>query len=151
MSNFISGKTLRELQLGMKVERATDNILTGEALFTISGGRIKINQIIGEVTTIIETKTVNFKLQANPTTGTTTDLCANLDLSADEVGSLYTISGLGSDAMRRGESGNVPAQNNAVICAAGTIDAVVGATHTGSIKWTIFYIPIDDGASVAAA
>jgi hypothetical protein len=135
----------------MKVERATENITTGKNLFTVAGGRVKINLILGEVTTIIETKTVNFKLQANPTTGTTTDLCGNLDLSADEAGSLYTISGTGSDAMRRGESGNVLSQNVPVIVAIGTIDAVVGATHTGSIKWTLFYTPIDDGASVEAA
>lgn len=152
MSNFITGKVLRELQLGMKVERATANITTGLSLFTISGGRILLRAIIGEVTTLIETKTVNFKLSLNPTTGTTTDLCANLDLSADEKGTLYTIAGNNpSTAMQRGESGNVLGQATDVVCAIGTIDATVGATHTGSIKWTLFYIPIDDGASVAAA
>ena len=152
MSNFITGKTLRELALGVKVERATDNITTGEDLFTISGGRVMVTAIVGEVTTIMETKTINFKLVADPTTGTSTDICANLDLSADEAGTLYTVAGNSSStAMQRGESGSVPAQTSPFIVAAGAIEATVGATHTGSIKWMLFYIPIDDGASVAAA
>ena len=151
MSNFVTGKTLRELVLGIKVERATDNITTGEELFTISGGRVMVTAIIGQVTTIMETKTINFKLVADPTTGTSTDICANLDLSADEAGTLYTISGAAATAMQRGESGSVLTQATPVIVAIGAIEATVGATHTGSIKWTLFYIPIDDGASVAAA
>jgi len=151
MSDFLQGKAMRDLVLGRKVERATDNITTGEELFTIAGGRVQVNLILGEVTTIIETKTVNFKLVADPTTGTSTDLCGNLDLSADEVGALYTISGAAATAMQRGESGSVLTQATSVIVAAGAIEATVGATHTGSIKWTLFYVPIDDGAYVEAA
>jgi hypothetical protein len=152
MSNFIAGKVLRELELGLKVERATANITTGSSLFTISGGRIRLNLLVGEVTTVMETKTINFKLSANPTVGTTVDLCANLDLSADEAGTMYTIAGNNpATAMQRGESGVVIDQAGKPIIAAGTIEATVGATHTGSIKWTLFYVPIDDGASVEAA
>ncbi len=145
------GQALRRLMLGLKVDRATDNITTGESLFTIAGGRVLMTYLIGEVTTIIETKTVNFKISLNPTTGTTTDLCANLDLSADEAGTLYTISGAGGTAMQRAESGNAVGQLYPVALAIGTIDATVGATHTGSIKWTLFYVPIDNGAYVTAA
>jgi hypothetical protein len=151
MSNFITGKVLRELSLGIKVERATDNITTGEELFTIAGGRVQVNLIVGEVTTLIETKTVTFRLVADPTTGTSTNLCADLDISADEAGSLYTISGAAGTAMQRGESGSVLTQATPVIVAIGAIEAAVGATHTGSIKWTLFYVPIDDGAYVEAA
>ena len=151
MSNFIQGKVLRELMLGQKVERATDNITTGEDLFNVEGGRVMVTAIIGQVTTLMETKTINFKLVSDPDVGTSTDMCANLDLSADEVGTIYTISGAVATAMQRGESGNVPAQITPVVVAAGAIEATVGATHTGSIKWTLFYIPIDDGAYVEAA
>lgn len=148
----MTGKTLRDLVLGKKIDRAPANMTNGLSLFTVSGGRVMVTALIGEVTTVIETKTVNFKLQANPTVGTTTDLCSNLDLSADEVGTKYSIAGnAAATAMQRGESGSVPAQTTAVICAPGTIDAAVGATHTGAIKWTLFYIPIDDGAEIMPA
>jgi len=107
--------------------------------------------ILGEVTTLIETKIVNYKLVSTPTTGTATDLCGNLDLSADEEGTLYTISGAAATAMQRGESGSVIGQLYPVAVAPGTIDCTVGATHTGSIKWSIWYLPLEDGAYVEAA
>jgi hypothetical protein len=75
-----------KMRLGHRVDRETDNILTGEDLFTVTGGRVLVTQIIGEVTTIIESKTVNFKLASDPTVGTTNDMCANLDLTGAEVG-----------------------------------------------------------------
>ena len=151
MSQLNPLKSFTQLTLGERVDRATDNITTGEDLFTIVGGRVAVNLIIGEVTTIIETKAVTFKLVANPTTGTSTDMCATLDLSADEVGTMYTISGAPATAMQRGESGSVLTQATPVIVAIGAIEAAVGDTHTGSIKWSVFYTPIDDGAYIEAA
>ena len=149
--NKSTRERIADINMGLRVDRATANITTGLDLFTVSG-RCLLKLILGEVTTIIETKTVTFKLQLDPTTGTTTDLCGNLDLSADEVGSLYTITGDASgDAMQRGESGSVPAQTTDVVLATGVIQAVVGATHTGSIKWSVWYIPLDDGAYIEAA
>jgi hypothetical protein len=140
-----------KMNLGQRVDRATANITTGLDLFTIASGRVLVTQIVGEVTTIMETKTINFKLTANPTTGTSTDMCANLDLTAAEAGTLLTISGTEADALRKGSSGSVVAQNNPVVVAIGAIEATVGATHTGSIKWSLWYVPLDDGAYVEAA
>lgn len=144
-------KTFTQLTLGERVDRATANMTNALPLFNVVGGRVAINLILGEVTTIIETKTVNFKLQSNPTVGTTNDMCANLDLSADPVGTLYTIAGAAATPMQRGECGAILGQLAPMIVAVGAIEAVVGDTHTGSIKWTVFYTPIDDGAYVTAA
>ena len=140
-----------KVMLGARVDRATANITTGLALFNILGGRVLVKLILGEVTTIIETKPVNFKLQANPTVGTTNDLSANLDLSAKEAGTLLTISGTAATPTQAGSSGAVLGQAIPVIVAVGAVEAVVGATHTGSIKFSLFYVPIDDGAYVEAA
>jgi len=139
------------MQLGQRVDRATANITTGLDLFTVAGGRVLVTQIVGEVTTIMETKTINFKLTSDPTTGTTNDMCANLDLTAAEAGSLLSITGLATDAMIAGKSGSVSGMARPMIVAIGAIEATVGATHTGSIKWSLWYVPLDDGASVVAA
>ncbi len=137
--------------LGKRVERATDNITTGEELFSVTGGDCQINLIVGEVTIIIETKTVNFKLVLDADTGTDTDLCGNLDLSADEAGALYTLEGTVATAMQRGESGSCIGPEVAIIVSPGGIDATVGATHTGSIKWTLWYTPLEIGAYIEAS
>lgn len=148
-----NGQVLRNLALGLAVERGTASLpqTTQSALFNVVGGRVLVMAIIGEVTTVIQTQANNTKLVANPTVGTDADLCAVLDITADEVGTLYSISGLATDAMRGTTAGAVAGQDRPVIVAAGTIDLSCAASNTGAAKWAIFYLPIDDGAYVTAA
>jgi len=88
-------------QLGQTVERATAVITTPAAmdLFTISGGRILVTQILGEITTVIENIAANVYLQADPTTGTTRNMCAALNIQAYAEGDLLDITGVNTDPM----------------------------------------------------
>jgi len=142
-----------DINLGMRVDRATATLpqTTAAAIFTITGGRVAITQIVGEVTTLIQTQANNTKLTANPTTGTSVDICANLDISADEAGCLYGISGLNTDALIGINAGALPGQTRPVVVNVGTIDLACAASNTGSVKWSIFYVPVDDGAYITAA
>lgn len=153
MANYNPSTRARvaDINLGIRVDRATANMTNALPLFTITGGRVLVNLVLGEVTTVIETKTVNLKLQANPTTGTTNDMSANVDMSAKEAGTLVSIAGTAATATQTGSSGAVRGQDAPMVVAAGAIEAVVGATHTGSVKWSLWYIPLDDGAYVTAA
>jgi len=153
MSVYINGQSLRMNLLGFPVERATATLpqTTAGALFTVAGGIVAITQIVGEVTTVIQTQANDTKLTANPTTGTSVDICAALDISADEAGCLYGISGLAATALIGANAGSVPGQIYSVLVNIGTIDLACAASNTGSVKWTLFYIPIEDGASVVAA
>ena len=101
MSVIIQGPQIRQILLGTKVDRATANLpqTTQSALFTVTGGRILVTSIVGEVTTVIQNQANNTKLVANPTTGTDVDLCAVLSITAKEVGTLFGITGLFSDAL----------------------------------------------------
>jgi len=144
---------LKSFVFGQKVERATATLPGGAAgaLFTISGGRVAMTLILGTVTTVIQTQANNTKLVFNPTaTGASTDLCAVLDTSADAVGTIYTISGVAADALRD-RMLNGLGMAAPVILSAGTIDLDCAATNTGSVAWTLCYVPIDDGATVVAA
>lgn len=145
---------IADIGLGIRVDRATATLpqTTASAIFNVETGNVLVMLILGEVTTIIQTQANATKLQANPDTGTTTDLCGTLDITADEVGSLYTITGdAATDAMQRGESGSVPAQTTAVVVSPGTIDLNCAASNTGNVKWSIWYYPLEDGAYVEAA
>lgn len=139
--------------VGTRVDRDTATLpqTTASAIFSITGGRVLITQIIGEVTTVIQTQANNTKLVANPTTGTSADMCAVLNISADEVGTLYGLTGLNSDAMLGVNAGLVPGQVRAQVLNVGSIDLNCAASNTGAIKWTVFYTPIDDGAAISAA
>ncbi len=149
--NMSEREAAATMRLGKKVERDTSNITTGEELFSISGGNCQINLIVGEVTIQIETKTVNCKLVLDSDTGSDTDMCANLDLSGDEVGSLYTLEGTVATAMQTGQSGSCIGPEVPIIVTPGGIDATIGATHTGSIKWTLWYTPLEIGAYIEAS
>jgi len=119
-------------------------------LFNVIGGRIAITQIIGEVTTVIQTQANNTKLTATPTGGVAADLCAANNISADAVGTLYGITGTVANAMVASLGSLVP-QATKIIVGEGTIDLDCAAENTGAIKWTIYYIAMDDGAYVEAA
>jgi len=149
---------LRDLWLGRRLlgqttERATA-VLTAATvpLFTISGGRIKVTQIIGEITTGMQVLLTNVRLQSNPTVGTTRNLCVNTNISGYAIGDLLGIDGINTSALLPPlSSGVVEAQTMGVIVKAGTIDVISSAAPTGSIRWTLKWVPIDAGAAVVAA
>lgn len=153
MSVLIAGPQIRQILLGTKVDRATANLpqTTQSALFTITGGRILLTSIVGEVTTIIQTQANNTKLVGNPTTGTDVDICAVLSITAKEVGTLFGITGLFSDALVGANAGAGVLPRNPVVIPVGTLDLSCAASNTGQVKWSITYVPLDDNASVAAA
>lgn len=139
--------------LGQTVERATAVVTAATVpLFTVSGGRILVTQILGEVTTVIQALATNARLSANPTDGTTRNLCANLNIASYAAGDLLGITGINTDPMiPPATAGALEAQTVPVIVQEGTIDIISDAAPTGSIKWTLKYIPLDVGASVIAA
>lgn len=145
------GTQLRQIHYGTKVDKASFTLpaSTTATLFTITVGRIILTSIVGEVTTLVQTQACNTKLVATPTTGTAVDMCAVLDITADEVGCLYGITGLPSDAMYGANAGLTQVQARPLIIPIGTIKLSTAATNTGATKWSMTYIPLDDGATVA--
>lgn len=156
MSTLISGDQLRALLVGVKVQRATAALpqTAAGALFTVTGGKVLITSLVGEVTTVIQTQADNTKLTFDPTdAGATQDLCAVLDITADAVGTMYSITGTPATALQDSlnflPSSKVPAQP--IVLKPGSILLDCAASNTGSVKWDLTYIPLDNGASVAAA
>lgn len=150
-------KTANKLLFGFKVDRATDTLPAGaggggveDNLFNVIGGRVAVTQIVGEVTTVIQTQANNTKLVANPTVGATTDMCAVLDISAVAAGALIGITGLITDAMLS-SAGGLSGQARPIIINPGLICLNCVATNSGSIKWSLFYVPVDIGAYVTVA
>jgi len=149
----LDARFLAAITTGFKTSRAAAALpqTAAEALFTISGGQVLLLGIVGEVTTIIQTQANNTKLTANPTTGTSVDICAVLSITADEVGCLYGITGLFSDALVGANAGAAPWPHRPVVLPVGTLDLDCAASNTGEIKWDCYWLPLSDGAVVAAA
>jgi hypothetical protein len=123
---------------------------TATPYFTVTG-KVKILNIIGEVTTVFQAQANAIKLIANPTVGADVDLCATVEGNAAAVGSLFTITGTLANAMIKTVSAAVPSQASPVVVTAGTIDFSTAATSTGATKWLVTWAPLDPGALVLAA
>ena len=154
MTVMLDAASIRAVTLGIQVDRATAALPAGTdgALFTITGGRINVVAIIGEVTTVIETQANNTKLKFNPTAaGADQDLCAVLNITADAVGTLYTITGLVTDALVDDLLIGDGVLTKPKVLSEGDIELDCSATNTGSVAWTLIYSPIDSDALVVAA
>lgn len=152
MTTILQATALRQIALGSKVDGATKTLpatATG-ALFTVSGGRVLVTSIVGLVTVAVQAQATVTKLVATPTVGTVNDLTGTLDLTGAIVGSLISAQGLAGDALIKSTGGGISALRNGLLVAAGVIGLNTAATSTGSIQWSLTYIPFDDGASVAA-
>lgn len=143
---------LRNHMLGIKVNKASATLpaSTTQDLFTVSTGRILLTGIVGEGTTVVQTQANNTKLVSVPTTGSSVDLCAVLDITADEVGCLYGITGTFATAMVGANAGAGVFPALGIVIPIGTIKLSCAATNTGATKWSMTYVPIDDGAYVTS-
>lgn len=124
---------------------------TQSALFTITGGRIYVYNIVGEVTTAIQNQANNTQLVFNHATASDVDLCADLNIANDAVGELYGITGTFADAMVSGFALPATIMPHPIVLSEGTLDLDCAASNTGAVAWTLFWAPLDDGVYVATA
>lgn len=154
MSVLADLSAYRKAILGAKVDRATAVLpaTTQAAIFTVAGGRVLVTSLTGEVTTVMGATATTLKVTANPTTGTDVDLCTATAVTSKEAGSLISLPAISGGALTvaNGGGGN-QLPNSPYVVPIGTIDLVTSATDTGSVKWSITYIPLDDGATITAA
>jgi len=143
----------RFMALGVITKRATATLpqTTTGAIFTITGGRVVITSLIGTVTTVIQTQVNNTKLTSAPTTGTATDMCAVLDISAKEVGTQLSVIGPPATALYGPNAGLGQLMTNPQIVPIGNILLNCAASNTGAVSWTCTWFALDDNAKLVAA
>ena len=130
---------------------------TTEQLFRVYGGRVFVRFLIGEVTTVIEGTDPVLKVSVSSLTdasalqGTAYDIASTLDISSDEVGTMYAVEGDGTAIISGNQvSGSIEAFGMGFIMKQGQIYLTTGASKTGAIKWDMWYLPLDAGAYVRA-
>lgn len=149
----VDGDAFTAGMFGLAVERAATALpqTTNSPIFTISGGRVIAFLILGQVTTIIQAQANNTKLTAVPTAGSSVDICGVVDINALEVGGKLIAQNVAATALGKTNAGASFGAYGYTILDPGTLNLNCAASNTGAIKWTMFYTPLDPGASVAAA
>ena len=154
MTTIIKNADVRTITFGISVSRATAALPATAlgAIFTVTGGRIMIRSLVGEVTTIIQAQACTVKVTSTPTTGTAVDLCAaSASISGLEVGGRLALPAAAATAMVTGNAGATQNDLTRWLVPIGSIGITTSATNTGSVKWDLVYVPFDSGAQVVAA
>ena len=135
------------------VKKSISAIGTAGDLFVISGGPIKVIELIGVVTTVIGATQTQVKLLVDPVVPAgNTDLCAQLNIVDDAAGTVYTITGTFANAMVATTNGVIAGLTTQFIVPAGVIEyANADNAETGAIDWHLRYIPLAPGVTVEAA
>lgn len=149
----VDGQAFTATKFGFRADKASATLpaSTSQAIATVTGGRVIILGIVGEVTTVVQTQACNAKIISTPTVGTAVDLCAVLDITGDQVGCLYGITGTPATALVGANAGYGPMCATPAVVPIGTINFNTSATNTGATKWSIYWVPLDDGAVLVAA
>jgi len=136
------------LTLGITVTESTIAITEPASIdiFEVAGGLVLITSLVGEVTVEMGADQ-DLTLQHE-----TVDIAALLAVDGDVVGTLYSLTGLGTDAVVAAV-GVVKGMDRPLICNAGSIEMVItaGAAYAGEVTWRLTYVPLEAGATVTAA
>lgn len=151
MSVILQGDQMRSIVYGNRTEKSTGTLAASTiTLFTVTGGVVALTSIYGEVTTTI-TVANSYKLQANPTVGTTRDLVTATDIGTIDTpaGSLLGFDGVVASSIQQGP-GSVPMLLRPIAVNTGAIESVSAGTD-GVILWVVTWVPITNGANLVAA
>ncbi len=154
MTTVYKNADVRTIAGGILTSRATAALPASTLghLFTVSGGRILVKYLIGEVTTIIQAQACTLKITGTPTAGTAVDWsAASASISGTEVGGKFSLPAAAATGLVVGNAGGLIVHQAEWIATIGTIDLTTSATNTGSVKWDLIWIPLDVGAAVVAA
>lgn len=156
MSTLIKGADVRTIALGIRVEKSSGATTNGStALFTITG-IVLVRAILGYVTVAFDGTTTSLNLTHDPTIGSAVDICAATVVTSDEIGTVYSYLGavpttlLVSSGTAAPGTAYAPKPADAFFTA-GQIFHKGTAADAGTVLWRCIYVPVSDGAGVAAA
>ncbi|MDX3759342.1 hypothetical protein [Streptomyces sp. AK02-04a] len=156
MTTLIQNKDVRLIAAGLAVSRATATLpasATGN-IFVVSGGRILVRGLIGEVTTAVQNQACTLAIGTAPTvgTGSTSALGTATSIIAAPIGTHATANPGGATVVDLStQAGALISVGALFVVPVGNITITTSATNTGSVKWDLLYVPLDNGAQVTAA
>ena len=155
MTTLIKNQDVRTIALGIAVARATNTLpaTTTGNIFTVSGGRIAVVSLVGEVTTAVQNQACTLAIGTAPTvgTGSTTALGTASSIIAAPIGTHVGANPGGAAVTDLSTQAGVALPTAPFVVNIGTITITTSATNTGSLKWDLIYVPLDVGAQVVAA
>jgi len=152
MTTLIANKDVRTINKGILVSRAAAALPSTAigTIFNITGGRILIVSLSGQVATLLS-GTNSTTVGLTPTYNSTSAPAAlsSAGIIPTAAGSPI-VSKLDGGALIVAASGSVIAPSP-WLATPGAVTITTASTVTGTVGWEILYVPLDNGAQVAAA
>lgn len=147
---------VRVALLGLKVERATAALPAASLgnIFTVASGRIAITSLTGEVTTVLGAGANSLTIGFAPTVGAGDAAVLGagaVSLLTAPVGTHIGANPGGDVFVDLATQAGVALPSAPLLVDPGSVTITTTGTVTGSVKWTITYVPMDDAATVVAA
>ena len=139
-----------DLFLGKKVEKGSTLVVgaTTKDMFTVTGGRVCITALHSEVATAdIGVNASALSINVDPTVGAIGVLATGIESASAVVGTTFSITGNPADAVIKNTGVAIGCVQPCIV-PAGAITYATAGTNTGSMKWAIWYYPVDDNAYV---
>jgi hypothetical protein len=155
MTTLLKGVDLRLISFGQAVSRATATLpqtATGN-IFVVSGGRIALRALYGEVTTVLGATVTSLGIGVTPTVGSAANtlLANSTAVTSAAVGTHLVANPGGALGLDTSNQAGVVLQSAPFLVPIGNITITTTASDTGSVKWDILYTPLDAAAVVTAA
>lgn len=137
---------------GRRVTKSSTIASAPDALFDVTG-MCMITLMVGEVTSVIATST---SMSINTSTNDQV-IVASTQITTDAAGTLYLVTGDPDLGFNSAVAPGVDAafskdgQIAPFIVNDDQIEMNVNSAGTGLVDWTIYYLPLEDGATIAAA
>jgi len=138
---------------GLRCDASPASIVTGQNhIFRVSG-RIWMIDLIGIVTTVLQTAALTLHWDVDADVGG--DVALNVtsaDLTGSAVGLMLELPAAVGGNLTIPAAGAYLKLFPAIgwVISASYLDLHASADRTGVIKWSVFYYPLEDGASVSA-
>ncbi len=160
MTTMHKNSDVRTLALGIRVRRAAAQLPQGPAvgdLFTVTGGRICLVQLIGEYTVAADADASTLIAQylgaLAAAAVTPLSIVSGALASAPKTSHLWlpasAASALSSELT--GFACQIPRLRNVLPPGKVQVDPSATTQHVARVQWDLYYIPVDVGAKVVAA
>jgi hypothetical protein len=150
-------QALADMSVGIKVDRAAALVTAATVpIFNVAGGRVLLLGLLGEVVVAIAATATNITithLTTDATAVVTPLTIAGSDIASLAPGRMITLpAAVGSvPTLSVGSSAAVFNAAPKYVLKTGNLQLVGSAAPaTGTIKWSLWYVPLDEGAYVTA-
>jgi len=135
--------------LGIQVDRlAANHDNATVTYFTIAGGKVLITGLVGKITVESGANVCSWQHDPDAALAGTTALCGGLDINPALLGDLLGITGVPAGNMTYGGAVEMFTVDG-IVLTIGVLQFIAAAAD-GASSWTLWYLPIDAGATVVA-